>query len=112
MNLDAIVKPDPQTSAAPAALSLTSLVRFSKLPPYLPALPHMVETLAADEATVGLTVSGFLLIFGLSMLFWGPLSDKYGRRPVMLFGSSLYVVSSIAIALADAIGPLLFWRER
>lgn len=57
-----------------------------------------------------LTVSGFLLLFALSMLIWGPLSDKYGRRPVLLTGGAFYVLSSVGIALAGSIGPLLFWR--
>ncbi len=77
---------------------------------YLPSLPRMAEALSTNYATASLTVSGFLLIFALSMLVWGPLSDKYGRRPVLLGGSVLYVFSSVAIALAGDISSLLFWR--
>lgn len=77
---------------------------------YLPALPHMAEVLNTSYSLVSLTVSSFLLLFALSMLVWGPLSDKYGRRPVLLAGSALYVLSSVCIALATSIGPLLFWR--
>ena len=77
---------------------------------YLPALPHMVTSLATDYAKASLSVSGFLLIFALSMLIWGPLSDKYGRRPVLLGGSLVYVFASVAIALASSIVPLLCWR--
>ena len=46
---------------------------------YLPALPHMAEALNTTYSLTSLTVSGFLLLFALSMLAWGPLSDKYGR---------------------------------
>ena len=77
---------------------------------YLPALPHMAEALDTSYSLAGLTVSSFMLLFALSMLVWGPLSDKYGRRPVLLTGSALYVLSSVCIALAASIGPLLFWR--
>ncbi len=77
---------------------------------YLPALPHMAEALDTSYSLAGLTVSSFMLLFAQSMLVWGPLSDKYGRRPVLLTGSALYVLSSVCIALAASIGPLLFWR--
>ena len=77
---------------------------------YLPALPHMAEALNTTYSLTSLTVSGFLLLFALSMLAWGPLSDKYGRRPVLLAGGAFYVLSSVGIALAGSIGPLLFWR--
>lgn len=77
---------------------------------YLPALPHMAEALNTTYSLTSLTVSGFLLLFALSMLAWGPLSDKYGRRPVLLAGGVFYVLSSVGIALAGSIGPLLFWR--
>lgn len=67
---------------------------------YLPALPHMAEALNTTYSLTSLTVSGFLLLFALSMLIWGPLSDKYGRRPVLLTGGAFYVLSSVGIALA------------
>ncbi len=77
---------------------------------YLPALPHMAVMLDASYELVSLSVSSFILLFALSMLFWGPLSDRVGRRPVLLTGASLYLVTSICIALCDTIGFLLFWR--
>lgn len=78
---------------------------------YLPALPHMSVALKADYDIVSLSVSSFLLLFAISMLFWGPLSDKYGRRPILLTGATLYVFSSICIAFSNGITELLFWRS-
>ena len=91
---------------------LTFLSAFAPLSTdmYLPALPHMAEALHTSYAEIALTVSSFLLVFGVSMLFWGPLSDKYGRRPVLLAGSLLYMLSCVGIALAPGYAPLVFWR--
>lgn len=50
---------------------------------YLPALPHMTQALQTTDALSSLSISCFLLLFGASMLFWGPLSDKYGRKAVL-----------------------------
>ena len=74
---------------------------------YLPALPHMTQALQTTDALSSLSISCFLLLFGASMLFWGPLSDKYGRKPVLYAGALLYVVSSLflALALAQSIWP-------
>ncbi|MDO5483631.1 MAG: MFS transporter [Desulfovibrionaceae bacterium] len=77
---------------------------------YLPALPGMSEALHTSYELASLSVSSFLLLFAISMLFWGPLSDKYGRKPVLLTGASLYVLASICIALSGNIWALLCWR--
>ena len=44
------------------------------------------------------------------MLIWGPLSDKYGRKPILFTGSISYILSSILIAQSDSIETMLFWR--
>ncbi len=77
---------------------------------YLPALPGMAASLQTTNALTSLTISCFLLAFALSMLIWGPYSDRVGRRPVLLLGSALYVVSSLGIAYARSIEVLLAWR--
>lgn len=77
---------------------------------YLPALPTMARTFDTSNEVITLTTSSFLFIFAFSMLFWGPLSDRYGRRPVLLAGSAIFVVSSAAIALSSSLASLLIWR--
>lgn len=77
---------------------------------YLPALPRMAEKLAASNELVGYTISFFLFFFAFSMLVWGPLSDKYGRRPILIAGSLIFVFSSAAIALSDSITSILIGR--
>jgi len=77
---------------------------------YLPALPVLTRSLNATVAAGQLTLSALLLAFGCSQLFWGPVSDRFGRRPVLLAGLSLYVVASIASALAPTMVLLIAGR--
>lgn len=78
---------------------------------YLPALPAMAGELNSTHELVALTISLFLFVFALSMLLWGPLSDRFGRRPVLLAGSAVFIFSSIGIALSQDMGALLAWRS-
>lgn len=77
---------------------------------YLPALPALTQDLGATVAQAQLTLSGLLLAFGLSQLVWGPLSDRFGRRPVLLVGLGTYVVAAVGSALAASMEALLLWR--
>jgi MFS transporter, DHA1 family, multidrug resistance protein len=77
---------------------------------YLPALPMLTDSLGASVAQAQLTLTGLLLAFGVSQLVWGPLSDRFGRKPVLLAGLGLYVVASIGSALAPNMALLIIWR--
>ncbi len=77
---------------------------------YLPALPALSVGLSAGMAQAQLTLSALLLAFGASQLIWGPLSDRFGRRPILLTGLFIYVVASAAGALAHNINWLIIWR--
>ncbi len=77
---------------------------------YLPALPALGEDLGAPMAQVQFTLSGLLLAFGCSQLVWGPLSDRFGRRPILLISLSAYVLAALACTLAPSIGWLIVWR--
>ena len=77
---------------------------------YLPALPALTQDLGATVAQAQLTLSGLLLAFGLSQLVWGPISDRFGRRPVLLLGLATYVVGAVGSALAGSMEALLLWR--
>jgi DHA1 family bicyclomycin/chloramphenicol resistance-like MFS transporter len=94
------------------AILLTTLVALGPLSTdlYLPALPTLAQAFATDAARVQLTLSVFLAGFAVAQLFYGPLSDRYGRRPVMLFGLALYLVSSLACMLAPGIDTLILAR--
>lgn len=77
---------------------------------YLPALPDLSQELGASMGQTQLTLSALLLAFGLSQLVWGPLSDRFGRRPILLVGMAAYVVASICSALSPNIAALVVWR--
>ncbi|MGP1254033.1 MAG: multidrug effflux MFS transporter [Kiloniellales bacterium] len=93
-------------------LLLIGLVSFGPLSTdlYLPALPTIGERFAADPAQVQLTLSVFLAGFAVSMLGYGPLSDRFGRRPVLIGALALYTLASIACMLAPSIEALILAR--
>lgn len=77
---------------------------------YLPALPALTEGFSASVAQAQLTLTTLLLAFGVSQLVWGPLSDRFGRRPVLLWGLSAYTLASVGCALAPSMPLLIVWR--
>ncbi|MFN3987225.1 MAG: multidrug effflux MFS transporter [Rhodocyclaceae bacterium] len=77
---------------------------------YLPALPAITAALGASMAQAQLTLSGLLLAFGCSQLVWGPVSDRFGRKPVLLAGLSAYTVAAIGSAAAPSMEALVLWR--
>ena len=77
---------------------------------YLPALPMLTENFGAPMPLAQLTLSALLLAFGCSQLIWGPLSDRFGRRPVLLWGLVAYTLASVGSVLAPSIVLLVGWR--
>ena len=77
---------------------------------YLPALPALTQELHAPIAQAQLTLTTLLLAFGTSQLLWGPLSDRYGRRPVLLCGLGAYTLASVGCMLAPSMELLVVWR--
>jgi len=77
---------------------------------YLPALPALTEAFGASLAQAQLTLTALLLAFGSSQLVWGPLSDRFGRRPILLWGLGAYVLASLASVLAPSMALLILAR--
>lgn len=70
---------------------------------YLPSLPAMADALHGTDAQLQLTLTLYMVGYALSMLVSGPLSDRYGRRPVLIGGLCVYVVASVACALSASV---------
>jgi DHA1 family bicyclomycin/chloramphenicol resistance-like MFS transporter len=101
--------------AMPAGLVLLVLALLLGLQPvttdlYLPALPGLTRDLGAHMAQAQLTLTALLLAFGIPQLVWGPLSDRFGRKPVLLLGLGACVLASIGSALSPSMGLLIVWR--
>ncbi len=77
---------------------------------YLPALPALTQGFGASMSQAQLTLTALLITFGVSQLVWGPLSDRFGRRPILLWGLIAYNVAAVASALAPAMTWLIAWR--
>ncbi|RYX96336.1 MAG: Bcr/CflA family efflux MFS transporter [Comamonadaceae bacterium] len=77
---------------------------------YLPALPALTEGFGAPMAHAQLTLSALLLAFGTSQLFWGPLSDRFGRRPILLWGLAAYTLAAFGSTFAPSMEMLIAWR--
>jgi DHA1 family bicyclomycin/chloramphenicol resistance-like MFS transporter len=87
------------TAVSPLALNILA-----------PAMPRLVSTFGAETGTVQLTLSLYLLGMAVSQLVLGALSDRFGRRPVMLAGFVLTVIASFAALAVTSIGGLIATR--
>ncbi|MBJ7312624.1 multidrug effflux MFS transporter [Rugamonas sp. CCM 8940] len=77
---------------------------------YLPSFPAIAQTFDASPMLIQQTLSAFLFCFAFMMLFYGTLSDSFGRRPVILCSLVLYIGASVGAALAPSYGVLLACR--
>lgn len=91
-------------------LGLLSAVGPFAIDMYLPALPSITTDLHASPAAVQGTLLAFFVAVALCQIVYGPVSDSFGRKGPLYFGAALYVLGSIACALAPSIGWLVAAR--
>ncbi|MGA9341662.1 MAG: multidrug effflux MFS transporter [Rhodanobacteraceae bacterium] len=89
--------------------ALTMLGPFS-IDTIFPGFPDIARAFAVPPAAVQQTISVYLTLYAFMSLLHGPLSDAWGRRPVIVAGLLLYALASIGAALAGSLGVLLVWR--
>lgn len=77
---------------------------------YLPAFPDVAVAFGVDPGAVQFTLSASLLGMALGQLLYGPLSDRYGRRAPLIVGLTVFMVSSLACAVAPSLSALVLFR--
>ncbi|MET1415261.1 multidrug effflux MFS transporter [Roseibium sp. HPY-6] len=95
--------------------SLGVLIAISTVSPlamqiYLPSLAGMMVVFSASASEIQLSMSAYFIAVAVSQLFWGPLSDQFGRRPVIVVGMVLFVLGSILCLVAPTIEALIAAR--
>jgi len=91
------------------------LAAISALPPlsvdmYLPAMPAMAEDMNTQISVIQNSLSVFLVAFGVGMLLFGPLSDRFGRRPLAIFGLAGFGITCLLLALSPSVNSFLVLR--
>lgn len=105
----------PQQQARPSAGFLILACALTTFPPvtgdlYLPALPQLTHDLGGTTAQGQYTLAGYFVGLGLGQAFYGPMADRVGRKPVILFGALLYLVATIGCFLATSIEQMIGLR--
>ena len=77
---------------------------------YMAALPHMAKYFKTTDAVMNFTLVGFFLFFAVGMILFGPISDKYGRRPVFTAGIIIYGISCVLCGISVNIVFLILMR--
>lgn len=106
------ISPLPQFANAPLLVLITAMMMMQPLSTdlYLSSLPSLVSGFGVPVSTVQLTLTLFVIGFGGAQLVVGPLSDRFGRRPVLLTGLGLYVAASALCGLSQSIELLIAAR--
>jgi DHA1 family bicyclomycin/chloramphenicol resistance-like MFS transporter len=91
-------------------LACLGMVGALAIDTYLPSMPHIGREFAVGPVAVQQTLSVFLFTFAFMMLFYGTLSDSFGRRPVILTSLTIYTLASVGAAFAPTFGFLLACR--
>ena len=96
----------------PSIFTMVALAAVASIPLniFLPSLPAMAEFFEMPYSVMQFAVTGFLVLTGLLQLVIGPLSDRFGRRPVLLVCLSIFVFSSIGAALATSFQEFMSYR--
>ena len=100
----------PGTPAMTVLLAFMTAIGPLSTDIYLASMPHIATEFGASTGAVQLTLSLYLIGFAGGQIFYGPLSDSYGRRPLLLAGFALYLVATALCAFAPSIELLICAR--
>ena len=95
--------------------SLAILIAITAIGPmalnlFIPSMPGLRAVFQADYAIIQLTLTAYLFAIAIAQIFLGPLSDRFGRRPVLLAGLALFVIGSVGCMFAGSIAELVAGR--
>lgn len=93
-----------------AFLVLASTITPISLDMYIPAIPHMTEVFSTTADIVNLTLVGYFFVYAIGLLIFGPLSDRYGRKAILIAGTICYVLGGAGCALSISIEMLICFR--
>ncbi|MGA8157654.1 MAG: MFS transporter, partial [Rhodoplanes sp.] len=100
----------PDTFALTALLALLTALGPLAMDLYLPSLPAIEAALAASTAQVQLTISVYLIGFAIGQVVYGPVSDRFGRKPVLSAALTIFCVGTLVCSIAPTIGALIAAR--
>lgn len=103
-------KPHPESLFVGALITAMIALGQISISVYVPSMPSMAEAFGTATERVTLTFTVFLAGFAISQLIFGPLSDRYGRRPVLLLGFGVFFVASLGCVFAGSIEALIVGR--
>ena len=91
-------------------LGMTVALGPLALDAYLPAFPDIAEGFGIPHSDVGLTLSAYVATLGMAQLVGGPLSDRYGRRMILLGGLAIFAGAGVMVAQAGSLMEMSVWR--
>ena len=91
-------------------LGLLSMLMPLAIDMYLPSMPVIAKQFGVEAGSVQMTLSAYMLGFALGQLFYGPMSDSIGRKPVILWGTLIFAIAGGACAMAQSIDQLINLR--
>jgi DHA1 family bicyclomycin/chloramphenicol resistance-like MFS transporter len=100
----------PGTFALTALLAALSAIGPLTTDMYLPSLPDIARQLKASTAQAQFTISAYLIGFAVGQIFYGPVSDRHGRKPILIAALALYCIASLACSLSTSIEMLIVAR--
>jgi len=100
----------PRTFALTALLAALSAIGPLTTDMYLPSLPDIARQLHASTAQAQFTISAYLIGFAVGQIFYGPVSDRRGRKPILIAALALYCIASLACSLSTSIEMLIVAR--
>ncbi|MEJ2632287.1 MAG: MFS transporter [Acidihalobacter sp.] len=107
-----VKKPDtkPQFVVFIAAMVMMSMIGIFSSDIYLPSMPYMASYFGVDYGVIQKTITVYLVGLAVFQLFYGPISDHFGRRRVLIAGLTIYIAASLGCVLSSSVTQLLLFR--